>query len=351
MATIKERENGNWQAVVRRKGQPAQSKTFEYKDEAKAWSRDIENKMDRGIFSDRSDAEGMTVADLIDLFVKEFAPNHYRVREDEKEAWRFQCAHLKKALGKYSLAALDQKVINKYRDDRQKPTIKKFKSGLEKEVVVSGSTVRKELFMLSKIMGYAEIEREIVLPRGNPVPKVRKPQDGKPRSRRLTAEDWVKLEEECRASRNIYLWPAVELALESSSRQGELLFVKWKNVELVKGTALLEKTKNGDERVVPLSPRAVAVLKGLPRSIGGAVIPIARMTLYHAFKAATKRAKIENFTFHDLRHEGLSRLAERGDFSLLEMAEVSGHKTIQVLKKHYIHLHAEKLAKKLGQQS
>jgi integrase len=140
------------------------------------------------------------------------------------------------------------------------------------------------------------------------------------------------------------------LAVESSTRQGELLFAKWKHVDLAKGTVHLPKTKNGAARTVPLSPRAIEVLKGLPRSIGGAVIPVQRMTLYHAFKAATSRAEIEDFTFHDLRHEGLSRLAERGDFSLLEMAAVSGHKTIQVLKKHYIHLDAENLAKKLGQR-
>lgn len=348
MAAFEQRKSGWWQAKIRRKGWPRQSKTFQFKVDAEAWARDVENKMDRGIFADRSDAEGMTFGDLIDLFVKEFAPSHYRVREDEKEAWRFQCAHLKKALGQYSLAALDQNVIKKYRDDRQKPTIKKFKSGLEKEVVASGSTVRKELYMLSKILGYAEIEEEIVLPRGNPVSKVRMPADGKPRGRRLTAVEWKRLEEECRASRNIYLWPSVELALESSARQGELLFVKWKNVDLVKGTAFLEKTKNGEARTVPLSPIAISILKGLPRSIGGAVIPVQRMTLYHAFKAAVKRGGIEDFTFHDLRHEGLSRLAERGDFSLLEMAAVSGHKTIQVLKKHYVHLQAENLAKKLA---
>lgn len=334
MATFEQRESGWWQAKIRRKGCPPQSQTFQFKVDAEAWARDVENKMDRGVFTDRGEAERTTVGELIVRFTKEFAPHHYRVREDEKEAWRYQCAHLKKALGEYSLASIDQKIVKKYRDDRKK--------------IVSDSTVRKELYMLSKLFGYAEKEEEIALPRGNPVSKVRMPADGKPRGRRLTAVEWKRLEEECRASRNIYLWPSVELALESSARQGELLFVKWKNVDLVKGTAFLEKTKNGEARTVPLSPIAISILKGLPRSFEGAVIPVQRMTLYHAFKAAVKRAGIEDFTFHDLRHEGLSRLAERGDFSLLEMAAVSGHKTIQVLKKHYVHLQAENLAKKLG---
>ena len=71
------------------------------------------------------------------------------------------------------------------------------------------------------------------------------------------------------------------------------------------------------------------------------------MTLFHAFQAACVRAEIEGFTWHDLRHEALSRLAERGDMSVLELAAVSGHKTLQMLKR-YTHLQAEKLAKKLA---
>lgn len=336
MATIRKKGNFQYHVQIRKKGFPTVTKTFETKTEAEDWVAVKESEMVRGLYVDSSEAERTTLGDLIDRFTKEFAPLHYREREDKKESWRFQCAHLKRELGKYSLAGVDQKIVKKYRDDRKK--------------IVSGSTVRKELYMLSKLFGYAEKEEEIALPRGNPVLKIRMPADGKPRDRRLTADEWIKLASECRASRNIYLWSAVEFAIESSTRQGELLFVKWKNVDLVKGTAFLEKTKNGPARTVPLSPRAIAILKGLPRSISGDVIPVQRMTLYHVFKAAVKRAGIEDFTFHDLRHEGLSRLAERGDFSLLEMAAVSGHKTLQVLKKHYVHLQAENLAKKLGQQ-
>lgn len=85
----------------------------------------------------------------------------------------------------------------------------------------------------------------------------------------------------------------------------------------------------------------------MPKASEGKVFPVERMTLYHAFGYALDRAKITNFTWHDLRHEALSRLAERGDFSVLELAAVSGHKTLQMLKR-YTHLQAEKLAKKLG---
>lgn len=82
----------------------------------------------------------------------------------------------------------------------------------------------------------------------------------------------------------------------------------------------------------------------------GELLSLEWMTLYKAFERAVARAGIQDYTWHDLRHEALSRLAERGDFTVLEIAAVSGHKTLQMLKR-YTHLQAEKLAKKLGYSS
>ena len=130
-------------------------------------------------------------------------------------------------------------------------------------------------------------------------------------------------------------------------RQGELLNLAWKDVDIKSRIAMLRETKNGEARAVPLSSAAVTVLKSLPRNIKGLVFPIPRRTLYSAFWRACERAGIENLTFHDLRYEVLSRLAERGDFTVLELAAVSGHKTLQMLKR-YTHLQATKLAEKMG---
>lgn len=331
-----------WQAVVRRKGHPDQSKTFDTKTDAQDWAKIVEADMRKGIFQDATDAERTTLGDLIKDFKTEFAPHHYRVRADKKEAWRFQLARLDEALGKYSLAGIDQAAIKSYRDGRLK--------GSAGRKPVGDSTVRKELYMLSKVLGFAQDEKEILLPRGNPVDKVRKPQDGTSRDRRLSAEEWTAFTNECKKSRNPWLWPAVQLAVETAARQGELLSLTWKNIDKKRGLAMLidpKKIKNEEPRAVPLSSAAKAVLEGLPRSTSGKVLPVERMTLYHAFLYACQRAKVTKFTFHDLRHEALSRLAERGDFSVLEMAEVSGHKTLQMLKR-YTHLQAERLAKKLG---
>lgn len=333
MATIRKKGEFQWHAQIRKKGFEPVTKTFDTKVDAENWAKVKESEMVRGVYTNASESESTTLSELIDRFVKEFAPHHYRAREDNKESWRYQCQHLKTHLGARFLAALDQKLVSKYREDRLK--------------LVKDSTVRKELFMLSKILNFGEIECGISLPRGNPVLKIRKPSESKSRDRRLDSEEWAKFVTECKASRNIYLWPAVELAVESGMRQGELLGLLWKNIDTKRSLAFLPQTKNGEARTVPLSPRALAILAALPRSIGGLVLPVQRMTLYHVFHAAVVRAGVDDFTFHDLRHEALSRLAERGDFSVLELASISGHKTLQMLKR-YTHLQAEDLAKKLA---
>lgn len=333
-----------WQAIVRRRGHPQQSKTFPTKAEAEAWASLVEADIRRGAYLPTHEAERTTLRDLIKDFRSDFAPKHYRVRPDEKEAWRFQLDRLEEALGAYSLKAIDQKTVASYRDNRLK--------GSSERKPVQESTVRKELYMLSKVLGFAETEKGIALPRGNPVDKIRKPSEGKGRNRRLDHDEWTAFERECKNSRNLWLWPAVQLAVETAMRQGELLSLTWQQIDYKNRLAFLlnpDTIKNKEPRAVPLSPTAVKILKKLPQEKSDLVLPVERMTLYHAFSYACDRAEIEDFTFHDLRHEALSRLAERGDFSLLELAEVSGHKTLQMLKR-YTHLRATRLADKLAKK-
>ena len=336
MAYIRKRGELQWRVEIRRKGFKTVSSTHDTKALAEAWARSAETEMDRGIFVDRAESERMTVTEIIGRFEKEFAPLHYKKREDNKEAWRFQCARLKEKLGEYSLAVLDQKIVAGYRNDRMEE--------------VSGSTVRKELYLLSKILGFAEKECDISLPRGNPVLKIRIPPDGKARDRRLTEDEWNALMLQCQRSRNKLLWPIVEIATETAMRQSEILDITWGSLVLDRSILMTYDTKNGEDRAVPLSTRSIEIFKSLKPDIvppKTKVFKKARLAVYHALVAAAKRAKIEDYTFHDLRHEALSRLAERGDMSMLELAEFSGHKTLQMLKR-YTHLRAETLAQKLN---
>jgi integrase len=210
--------------------------------------------------------------------------------------------------------------------------------------------VRKEIYMLSKILTVANQEFGITLPMGNPVKNIRKPKENNSRNRRLSESELNKLIEQCKASRNRWLLPALVISVETAMRQGELLQLTWSMIDKKRHLALLldpDKIKTEEPRAVPLSSTALAVIESLPHSLDGLLIPVERMTLYHAFHAACERAGIEDYTWHDLRHEAMSRLGERGDMSIIELASISGHKTLQMVKK-YTHLDAEKLAKKLG---
>jgi integrase len=129
-------------------------------------------------------------------------------------------------------------------------------------------------------------------------------------------------------------------------RRGELLSLRWEHIDLIGRTAFLADTKNGDSRTVPLSTVAVQVLADLPRHITGVVFPVKFFTLDAAFKRGLRRAGLEAVRFHDLRRTAITRMAEKLP-NVIELAAVSGHKSLMVLKRYY-RPSAMELALKLG---
>ena len=108
--------------------------------------------------------------------------------------------------------------------------------------------------------------------------------------------------------RNPWVKPAVILALERAMRRGELLSMKWSNVNFKQSTIYLEDTKNGEPRNVPLSSLAIKTLKSLPRSLDGRILATSAEGIKSAYERARKRANLCHFNFHDLRHESISRI-------------------------------------------
>jgi integrase len=149
-----------------------------------------------------------------------------------------------------------------------------------------------------------------------------------------------------KGTRNPWVKPLVQLALETAMRRGELLALEWQYVDLKKRLAYLPMTKNGEARTVPLSQKAATILSGLPKAISGRIFPISPMALRKAFERACESAGINDLHFHDLRHTATTRLAERLP-NLVELASVTGHKDVRMLARYY-HPKAEDLAKKLG---
>jgi len=355
MATIVKRKNEageivSWQAKVRRDGYPPQSKSFHTKAEAEAWARAQESEMDRGAWRDRSKADSTTLYKLLERYAKDVAPTK---RGAETEKIRLNTL-MRDNLAKYKLSALSPLVLADWRDRR-------LAAG------AAGSTVNRELNIISAIMNWAR--RELMIEVDNPVSAIRRPPQGQARDRRLEGNEEQRLLEALgdhsgesmredgkkyrQGSRNPWLSPVVQFALETAMRRGELLSLTWDNVDTKRQVALLPLTKNGEARTVPLSSRAVAVLEGLLKEKDGvkplrvgAVFPITPNALKLGFERAIKRAGIEDFHFHDLRHEATSRLADKLP-NLIELAAVTGHKDLRMLKRYY-HPRAEDLAKKLG---
>lgn len=308
MATIFKRGEYQFETKIRRKGFPTVARTFTNRKDAQEWALLTEADMRRGLYLPRREAEQTTFAQLTDRYAESggYAENHYRGR-----GWRYKLAHMRAGLGAYALVAITPLVITKYRDDRLKSPDQRY-SNSKKCKPVSPATVKGELDLLSKMLDVAVKEYHIPLLAGNPVRGVQKPKDAPHRERRFEGDEETRLLKACGETGTPWLLPTVKLALETAMRQGELLSLDWANVRLDQCYALLPMTKNGEARAVPLSTAAREILKTIPRNIKGRVFPIARPTLQHAFVRACHAAGITNFRFHDLRHEAISRAAEKG---------------------------------------
>lgn len=217
-----------------------------------------------------------------------------------------------------------------YRDER----LKNVKPG----------TVRRDLALLQRVFEVARREWAIPL-HLNPVADVCKPPAGRPRDRRLDDDDAAEVFAAIEQCRNPFVGPVVRLALETGMRRSEVLTAIWANVDLEARTMRLEQTKNGHPRVIPLSPKAVAILKALPRSGDPRVFPTSINAFRLAWQRVQNRSGIADLHFHDLRHEAISRFFERG-LSVPEVALISGHRDPRMLFR-YAHLRAEDVAAKL----
>jgi integrase len=327
MASIRQR-SGVWQAQVRRLGYPTEVKSFSTKAEAQVWARTIESAMDQGTHHATHSARNILLTDLLNRYMEEVSPTK-RSEQREKQAIQFMQRHKMTA---YSMENLTPAIIAGYRDERLK--------------TVSAGTIIRELSVLSSVISHAR--KEWGLPTGNPCALVRKPPSPQGRTRLLTLDEETLLLNELQPVRRRSPWmaPLVTLALETAMRRGELLSMQWEHLNLKAQTAFLPMTKNGTARVVPLSRKAVAVLQALPMNDIGPVFPLSYMVVNNCFVAACKRARIVDLHFHDLRHTATSRLAEKLP-NVIELASVTGHQTIQMLKRYY-HPKAEVLAQKLG---
>ena len=327
MATI-EKRGQFWRVKIRRTGLPSQTRTFDNRTQAQQWARGVESEIDKGIVVDRRVAQRLSLAEILERYRREVTPTK---RGSADENLRLK-AMAQRPFARIKMSALTSSQLAAYRDERLK--------------VVSGATVNREFSVLSHAIDTARREWDVYLPT-NPCTLVRRPPQGRPRDRRPQGDEEKRLLAACRGARNKWLVHFVALAIETGMRRGELLGLLWDNVDLERRTAFLPVTKNGESRGVPLSSRAIEVLRALPPSTNGRVFAeLTREALKQSFNRAARRAGITGLRVHDLRHEATSRFFEKG-LNVMEVASVTGHKTLQMLKR-YTHLSVTDLATRLG---
>ena len=347
MASIYRRGPFQWQVLIRRKGYPTQAKVFETKAEAEAWSKITESEMVRGVFVSRKEAENTTLAEALDRYEEEVSQGKkgYSKEKDKIAHWR------KSFLGSLFLGTIRSSDLSKWRDERLKTT--------------SPATVNRLLNLLSHVFTVAAQDWGM----GgliNPVQNVRRPKNPPARERRLFPGETERI---IAATRSQTIGDVIGFAIETGMRRKEIAQMKWADVEMEEGILRIPDTKT-DPRVIPLSTKALRILSSLPRRIDEKVWGYDEkgLGITRVFQEALKRARavyekeyeekeekpdpafLVNLTFHDLRHEATSRLFELGIFDVTEVSAITGHKTLQMLKR-YTHHNPSRLAKKLNSQT
>ncbi|MFP9443902.1 site-specific integrase [Pectobacterium brasiliense] len=230
--------------------------------------------------------------------------------------------------------------IAEYRDNR----LSEFNSRTQKPI--SANTVRLELALLSTLYNLAKVEWGTCSI--NPVENVRKPTVSSGRTRRLMTQEERHLTRYFK-DKNPELLAIFQIALETGMRQGEILSLRWEYTDLRLGVAHLPLTKNGTSRDVPLSSKARQILSGLSERQhheNGYIFSYTSSGFKSAWRVALRTLAIDDLHFHDLRHEAISRFFELGTLNVMEVAAISGHKSMNMLKR-YTHLRAAHLVRKL----
>lgn len=337
--------------MIRKSGWPTTIKTFRLKKDAEDWARRTEDEMVRGVFIQRAASERMTFEVAMKRYLAEVTPTKRPTTQNNE---RKRVAPLLEFFGKYSLAAITPDLIAEYRDKRLAGE-DRLKDGVPQPR--AANTVRLELALLGHLFTIAVKEWGLGLT-FNPVLNIRRPSPGPGRNRRLTPDEEKRLLVAVDQHSNPMLGWIVRIAIETGMRSSEIITLRRSQADIDRRIVRLIETKNTLPRTVPLS---LAATEQFRLALNNPVRPADtdliffgepgkdRMRRPYNFNKVwldiKRKAGVTDFKFHDLRHEAVSRFVESG-LSDQEVASISGHKSMQMLKR-YTHLRAEDLVAKL----
>lgn len=315
-----------WLAEVRIKGK-YRSKTFGSKGEAKAWADDEERKINKSgdlIY-------GKTLGDAFKRYAHEESP--------KKKGARWEVIRLEKFrrddIASIQLTDLTSEDIEKW----------------VKRQDISNSSIRRELQVMSPVLTKCKKWKWI---EESPLKEVEMPEKSKPREKTYTQEqiDRVLLALSYTGvvkNNRHQIAVAFLLALETAMRQGEIWGLFPEDIHWEECFAHLEDTKNGDSRDVPLSIRAIKLLRSMPMIPSKRIFDFSQASAGVIFRRALQLAGIEEMTFHDTRHTATTRLGRefaQKKLSVLDLAKMTGHKDLRSLM-IYFNPNAHDIAKML----
>jgi len=333
MASIRKRGD-KYQARIHRRGFPTLARTFLTHREAVHWARQNEVAVEQASIGRL--VRRVTLGELVERYLAQVTPAKKGAKAERNRLLAWQ----RSPLGKEWAEALRPQSLATWRNQR-------LSAG------TAGATVRNDLNVLSAV--YRHAASEWGYPHlANPVARLKRPAPGKARTRRVTDEEMGHVKS---ATESAYLAALIDLAIETGMRLSELIELRWNHLDLDARTAFLPDTKNGHSRTVPLSTRAEQTLRslrqGVVQRLDGVLFPLTPHAVTVAFRRACKRVQrasggslAVNLRFHDLRHEAVSRLFERG-LNPMEVAAISGHRSMQMLAR-YTHIRPTSLLDKLG---
>jgi len=207
---------------------------------------------------------------------------------------------------------------------------------------VAAGTVAKELTTLKHALRLAVDDWGLI--QTNPARGAKAPKVAEGRTRYLSPTELKAVLEAC----PVWMRAPIALAAFTGMRRGEILKLRWRDVDLEGRRLYLHETKNGTLRVVPLNSTALAVLHSLPLGLPGALvlpdIDPARLSVYTRRVFAS--LQIEDASFHSLRHTAASWLVMEGA-DLFSVGKLLGHKTPRMTAR-YSHLSPAYLAEMTG---
>jgi integrase len=315
-----------YRALIRKKGFKTITKVFDRKSKAIEFAQQIEGDRRKHLSYSNSVSLKLTLSEIIDLYL---SFNYKNTRPQEQ---------------KYKLNFWKAEIGCKLIIDITKTDIAKALSSLPSNL--SNATINRYKAAISVVFTYACQHHDLII---NPVTLIPSLAENNQRTRYLSDSERKRLFDACRDSKWKKLYLITLMAITTGARKGELINLKWSNINFKQQTAYISITKNGEPKVLPLTDDVISELNKFKHQesqlIFNSEIKINKSyVFFKPWKLALKQASIQDFRFHDLRHTTASYLAHNGA-SLLEIADVLGHKQIQMTKR-YSHLcitHKQKL--------